>query len=165
MRRFLSVLMIAVLGMALLPALAFGAAPQYEDLTGYEFVPGSVYTITDTVDWTHDHYNYGSLPDTVTYTVRRVRSASCTTSVSVSVNGLVSMIGDAEVKVGTSDEVYWSATFSIPAMTWGELSSGSHRKKPTGTERYWWHGELKSSTSVSGKFTKGSYTKKVEHPL
>ncbi len=167
MKRFISALIVSLLAVALLPGLAIGGGvtPQYEDLTGYEFVVGSVYSLSDTVDWSHDHYNYGSLPDSVTYGVSRTRSASCSTSVQVSVSGLVGMVGGAEVAVGTSDTESWSVTFNIAAYSWAELSSGSHRKKSTGTEKYWWHGVLQSSTPVNGTFSKNGYSKKVEHPL
>ncbi len=180
MKRLVSSLLITALSLALLPGLALGAAPGVispgdtsqgvtplgDDMTGYEFVPGSVLTLSDTVNWSHDHYNYGSLPDSVTYQVSRTASASCSTSVSVSINGLLGMVAMRDdVDVGESKTVSWSVTFNIPAYTWAELSAGSHRKKPTGTENYWFQGVLKSSKSVYGTCTAGGYSKKVEHPL
>jgi hypothetical protein len=150
--------------MILFPSYALGRSvtPMYEDLTGYEFVPGKVDTLTPSLSFNHDAENASDLPDEAEFWTTRTKSSSTTAHVDVTLKGLAAELEfGLETEWGTSTEVSWKATFSIPPWSIYNCKAGSKRSKPTGTENYWVLGRLKSSTSVSGTCTQGTYQSKT----
>lgn len=168
MKHFLSFFLVVLLIIVLLPGLALGQSiePLAEDMTGYEYIPGTVEPLSRRQGWSHNHYNYGSLPDTVTYQVARELSVSVSSTVEVTLKGMAAELkAGFETTIGNTTTITYNTTFTCAAQKLSVLSTGSERTKVTGTEIYWVMGKPKSSKAVSGTFSDGSYSMKKEYPL
>jgi hypothetical protein len=132
------------------------------DFTGYEYIHS-----TDskglTIYWQHTHKNNKSTTDTVSYTVSRQAYANANVSSSGTFNAMVGAVGvSAEVGLGTSVTKSTTVTWTIPAYSTYTLRYGSRYAKASGTEKYWYRGNVVSSKSVSGQWTYEGYSDSIK---
>ena len=108
MKTFSKSIVAVLVIMILFPSYALGRSvtPMYEDLTGYEFVPGKVDTLTPSLSFNHDAENASDLPDEAEFWTTRTKSSSTTAHVDVTLKGLAAELEfGLETEWGTSTEV------------------------------------------------------------
>ena len=126
---------------------------------GYEFVYGGNSKSTRE-NWYHILDNPSTQELSASLTVKRVMSASCTTSVQVCVTGLVAKVTAAlEVTIGTSKEITWTDNFRAGPWQKVRCSGGSFVETPWGYQDYWVCWVKTSRTKVSLAGSTGGYTK------
>ncbi|MCP8616356.1 hypothetical protein [Salirhabdus salicampi] len=115
------------------------------------------------VEFQHEHTNNSPTTDSVTYSVSVTESADASTTVSVSLDGMVASAGvDTQVGWGVTTSETLSITWSVPAYSTYRLRAGSEWVKASGTETYTDSRCYTSSKSVDGNWTFQSWSDKQE---
>lgn len=137
--------------------------PAAVDMNGYEYVHSSGTKNNKTIDWTHIHTNPSGVTATVTRSVERSLYSTATVSAESSFKMMEQKVGvTAELSLGGSSTRTTSVSWNLPANSTYQLRFGSYYGTASGKENYWVNGKIKSTKSVTGKWTHGSFSDSVK---